>query len=56
MQDLKWWQHVMPILNGTKSIYLDVFFDPGALIDTDASLVGVGGFGKVITSTPHFHN
>ena len=32
----------MQILNGTKSIYLDVFFEPGALIDTDATLVGVG--------------
>ena len=36
----------MPILNGTKSIYLDVFFKPGALIDTDATLVGAGGVCK----------
>ena len=43
MQDIKWWQYIMPILNGTKSIYLDVFFEPGTLIDMDATLVGAGG-------------
>ena len=43
LQDIRWWQYVMPILNGTKSIYLDIFFEPGALIDTDATLVGAGG-------------
>ena len=43
MQDVKWWQYIMPILNGTKSIYLDVFFEPGALINTNATLVGAGG-------------
>ena len=32
----------MPIFNGTKSIYCDVFFELGALIDTDAMLVGAG--------------
>ena len=32
----------MPILNGTKSIYLDVFFEPGTLIDMDAMLGGGG--------------
>ena len=42
LQDLRWWQYVMPILNGSKSIYLDIFFEPGALIDTDATLVGAG--------------
>ena len=36
----------MPILNGTKSIYLDVFFEPGTLIDMDAMLVGAGGMCK----------
>ena len=46
MQDVKWWQQIMPILNGTKSIYLDVFFEPGVLIDTDATLVGAGGICK----------
>ena len=46
LQDLRWWQYVMPILNGTKSIYLDVFFEPGALIDTDVTLVGAGGVCK----------
>ena len=45
LQDLKWWQFIMPILNGTKSI-LDVFLKPGALIDTDATLVGAGGVCK----------
>ena len=40
--DLRWWDTIMPILNGTMSIYLDVFFKPGALIDTDATLVGAG--------------
>ena len=40
LQDLKWWQFIMLILNGTKSIYLNIFFEPGALIDTDATLVG----------------
>ena len=33
IQDLMWWQYIMSILNGTKSIYLDIFFEPGALID-----------------------
>ena len=46
MQDIKWWQYVIPILNGTKSIYLDMFFEPGALIDMDATLVGAGGVCK----------
>ena len=55
MQDLKWWQHIMPILNSTKSIYLDVFFEPGALIDTDATLVGAGVCVRVTISTPYFH-
>ena len=36
----------MWILNGTKSIYLDIFFEPGALIDTNATLVGAGGVCK----------
>ena len=45
-QDLRWWQYVMPILNGTKSVYMDVFFEPGTLIDTDATLVGAGGVCK----------
>ena len=36
----------MPILNGTKSVYLDVFFEPWSLIDTDAMLVGAGGVCK----------
>ena len=52
IQDLKWGQYIMPILNGTKSIYLDVFFEPGTLIDMDAILVGAGGCVRVITSTP----
>ena len=30
-------------LNGTKSIYLDVFFEPSTLINMDATLVGAGG-------------
>ena len=46
IQDLKWWQYIMPILNGTKSIYLDVFFEPSTLIDTDTMLVGAGGVCK----------
>ena len=46
MQDIKWWQYVMQILNGTKSIYLDMFFEPGTLINTDAILVGAGGMCK----------
>ena len=46
VQDVKWWQYIVSILNGTKSIYLDVFFEPGALIDTDAMLVGAGGVCK----------
>ena len=33
----------MPILNGIKSIHLDVFFEPGALIDTDATMLEWGG-------------
>ena len=52
IQDLKWGQYIMPILNGTKSIYLDVFFEPSTLIDTDATLVGAGECVKVIISTP----
>ena len=56
MQDIKWWQYVMPILNSTKSIYLDVFFEPGTLINMDATLVGAGGCVKVITFTLHSHN
>ena len=43
IQDLKWWQYIMPILDSTKSIYLDVYFEPGTFIDTDTMLVGVGG-------------
>ena len=46
LQDLRWWQYVMTMFNGTKSIYLDVFFEPGTLIDTDATLVGAGGVCK----------
>ena len=42
IQNLKWWEYIMPILNGTKSIYLEVFFEPSALINMDATLVGVG--------------
>ena len=62
-QDLRWWDTIMPIFNGTMSIYLDVFFKPGALIDTDATLVGAGGvckghyfhswFPQVITHEAH---
>ena len=36
LQDLKWWHHIMQILNGTNSIYLG----------TDATLVGSGGVCK----------
>ena len=46
LQDLKWWQLIILILNGNKSIYLDIFFEPGALIYTDATLVGAGGVCK----------
>ena len=46
LQDLKRWQLIMPILNGTKSIYLDIFFEPDTLIDTDATLVGDRGVCK----------
>ena len=63
-QDLRWWHTIMPIFNGMKSIYLDVFFKPGSLIDTDATLVGTGGvykghyfhahFPAVITGKVHF--
>ena len=57
MQDLKWWQHIMPVLNCTKSIYLDMCFEPGALIDTDATLVQAGCVcAKAITFTPHSHS
>ena len=52
MQDIKWWQYIMPILNGTKSIYLDVFFEPGALIDTDATLIGLGVCKSLYFHTP----
>ena len=43
----------MPILNGTKSIYLDIF-EPGALIDTDATLVSTGGVYKGHYFHAHF--
>ena len=46
IQDLKWWQYIMPILNSTKSIYFDVFFEPCTLIYTDTMLVGAGGLCK----------
>ena len=46
LQDLKWWQLIMLILNGTKSTYLDIFFEPGTLIDTDATLAGARGVCK----------
>ena len=46
LQDLKWWQLIMPILNGTKSIFLEVFFEPGTLVDIDATLVAAGGVCK----------
>ena len=62
-QDLRWWDTIMPILSGTMSIYLDVFFEPGMLIDTDATLVGAGSvckghyfhawFPQVITREAH---
>ena len=62
-QDLMWWDTIMPILNGTMSIYLDIFFEPGVLIDTDTMLVGAGGvckghyfharFPQVITREAH---
>ena len=62
-QDLRWWDTIMPILIGTMSIYLDIFFKPGALIDTDATLVEAGGvckghyfhaqFPQVITHEAH---
>ena len=45
-QDLKWWHAIMPLLNETKSTYLDVIFEPEALIDTDATLVRAGGVCK----------
>ena len=44
----------MPILNGTKSIYLDIFFKQGALIDTDGTLVGAGGVCKGHYFHAHF--
>ena len=47
MQNIKWWQYIMPIPNDTKSIYLDMFFEPGTLIHTDGTLVGAGGVCKV---------
>ena len=50
-QDLKWWNTIIPILNGMKSIYLNIFFEPGALIDTDATQVGAGG----VCKGHHFH-
>ena len=46
MQYIKWWQYIMLILNDTKSIYLDVFFEPGTLADMDVTLVGAGGVCK----------
>ena len=46
LQDLKWWQFIMPIFNSTKSIYLDIFFEPGFLIGTDATPVGTWGVCK----------
>ena len=42
----------MPILNSTKSIYLEVFFEPSALINMDTKLVGAEGGVRVIISTP----
>ena len=44
----------MPILNGTKSIYLNIFLEPGTLIDTDATLVGAGGVCKGHYFHAHF--
>ena len=47
----------MTILKGTKSIYLDMFFEPSTLIDTDTMLVGAGGVCKGYyfhTSFPDF--
>ena len=40
IQDLKWWQYIIPILNSTKSIYLDIFFEPCAFINTDGGCWG----------------
>ena len=54
LQDLKWWHHIMPIPNGTKSIYLDIFFDLDVLIDTGAMLVGAGGVCKGFYFHPPF--
>ena len=53
-QDFKWWDTIMPILNGMESIYLDIFFEPEALIDTDATLVGAGGVWKGHYFHAHF--
>ena len=53
-QDLKWWDTIMPILNGTKLIYLNVFFEPGALINADTTLVGAGGVCMGHYFHPHF--
>ena len=44
----------MPILNGTKSVLLNIFFEPGALIDTDVTLVGAGGVCKGHYFHAHF--
>ena len=47
----------MPILNGTKLIYLDVFFEPSTLINMDTMLVVTGGVCKGYyfhTSFPDF--
>ena len=41
--DVNWWLKVMPFVNGTKSLYTTFLFKPGALIDTDATLVAAGG-------------
>ena len=47
-QDLRWWHAIMPILNTTKSIYLDIFFEP------DATLVGQVGCARGTTFHAHF--
>ena len=41
-RDVFWWQSMIPVMNGTRSIYEEIWWEPGALIDTDACLVGGG--------------
>ena len=52
IQDLKWWQYIMPILNGTKSIYLDIFFNLVPLSTQMPHWWVLGECVKVIISTP----